>query len=125
MSKVITTEQAPLPVGPYSQAILKNGFLFISGQIPVNPQTNTVVESSLEDQVDQVMQNLKAILTSAGMSFSEVVKTTIFIRDMDKFKAINEVYRSFLTEPYPARETVEVSRLPLDVQLDISMIAAL
>ena len=125
MSKVITTEQAPLPVGPYSQAILKNGFLFISGQIPVNPQTNTVVESSPEDQVDQVMQNLKAILTSAGMSFSEVVKTTIFIRDMDKFKAINEVYRSFLTEPYPARETVEVSRLPLDVQLEISMIAAL
>lgn len=114
-----------MPVGPFSQAVLKNGFLFVSGQIPVDPVTNQVIEGSLEQQVKQVMHNIEAILTSVDMNFSHVLKSTLFIRDMGQFKIINEAYSSFLSSPYPARETVEVSKLPLNAEVEISVIAAI
>ena len=123
MKKIISTSNAPAAIGPYSQANLINGVLYISGQIPVDPETGKLVEG-IEKETHQVMKNLKAILEEAGMSFKNVVKATIFLKNMDDFAVMNDIYASYLnSESYPARETVQVSCLPKNVDIEISMIA--
>lgn len=123
MKKIISTANAPAAIGPYSQANFANGTLYISGQIPVDPSTNELVEG-IENETHQVMKNLKAILTEAGMTFKNVVKATIFLKDMGDFAVMNTIYASYLEEgTYPARETVQVSCLPKNVNVEISMIA--
>lgn len=125
MKKTIHTLNAPQAIGPYSQAILANNLLFISGQIPANPQTREIVEE-ISEATHQVMKNLEAILTEAGADFSNVVKTTIFLKDMNDFATVNEIYASYFKDGiYPARETVQVAKLPSDVKVEISMIAQL
>ena len=118
MKKQIATDKAPKAIGPYSQAIIANGMLYVSGQIPVNPVTGEV-NSDISEQTKQSMENIKAILMEAGTDFSKVVRCGIFIKNMDDFAKINEVYGSYFTEPYPARATVEVARLPKDVLVEI------
>ncbi|HIS27857.1 MAG TPA: RidA family protein [Candidatus Avamphibacillus intestinigallinarum] len=122
MLKDIKTDKAPAAIGPYSQAIQAGDFLYVSGQIPINPETGDVVEG-IEKQTEQVLNNLKAILTEAGTDFSKVVKFTIFLKDMETFGTVNEIYGSFLEKPYPARATVEVARLPKDVLVEMDVIA--
>lgn len=123
MKKTISTPNAPAAIGPYSQANLANGILYISGQIPLDPATGKLVEG-IEKETHQVMRNLKAILEEAGMSFGNVVKATIFLKNMDDFAAMNDIYASYLVEgAFPARETVQVSCLPKNVDIEISMIA--
>lgn len=122
MVKAIHTENAPAAIGPYSQAIQAGDFLFISGQIPVDPETGKIAEG-IEKQTEQVMENLKEILREAGSDFSQAVKFTIYLSSMDHFQTVNEVYGKYLIEPYPARATIEVSRLPKDVLVEIDCIA--
>ncbi len=123
MKKIISTSNAPAAIGPYAQANFANGVLYISGQIPVDPSTGKLVEG-IEKETHQVMKNLQAILTEAGMSFRNVVKASIFLKSMDDFAVMNEIYASYLEEgSYPARETVQVSCLPKNVDIEISMIA--
>ncbi|MCR1834117.1 RidA family protein [Oceanobacillus caeni] len=122
MVKEIHTENAPAAIGPYSQAIQAGDFVYVSGQIPIHPETGEVVEG-IEKQTEQVLKNLKAILEEAGVGFSQVVKFTIFVANMDHFAKVNEIYGSFLEKPYPARATVEVSRLPKDVLVEMDVIA--
>lgn len=125
MSKVIIhTNNAPAPIGPYSQAVKANGFLFISGQVAFNPATNQIEATTVEEEAEQVMKNLQALLTEAGMDFSHVVKTTIFLSDMSLFQQVNEIYGKYFTGNFPARETVAVKGLPRNVNVEISMIAA-
>jgi len=126
MKKIINTSQAPAPIGPYSQAVLKGNMLFTSGQVAINPSTGELVLDSIENETKQVMENMKAVLTEAGMDFSNVLKTSIFLSDMENFQKVNEVYASYFDEATaPARETVEVANLPKYVNVEISMIAAL
>lgn len=121
MVKSIHTEHAPQAIGPYSQAIQAGDFLFVSGQIPVNPENGEIVEG-IEKQTAQVMENLKAILKEAGTDFSQVVKFTIYLHSMEDFETVNKVYGDYLIEPYPARATIEISRLPKDVLVEIDCI---
>lgn len=121
---IITTTEAPAPIGPYSQAVQTGSMLFISGQVAINPATGNVETNDVAGETHQVMKNLKAILHQAQMDFSNVVKTTIFLTDMSLFAQVNEVYASYLTGDYPARETVAVKGLPKNVNVEISMIAA-
>ncbi|NTS43129.1 RidA family protein [Flavisolibacter sp. BT320] len=121
--KIINTQSAPAPIGPYNQAVLVNGTLYISGQVCIDPQTGNLKNRDIQDETHQVMQNLKAILSEAGMTFGNVVKTTIFITDMNQFSEINEVYGKYFNGNFPARETVQVSALPKFVNIEISMIA--
>lgn len=121
--KIINTAQAPAPIGPYNQAILVNNTLYISGQICIDAASGNLKNKDVQDETHQVMHNLKAILQDAGMTFSNVVKTTIFITDMGKFSEINEVYGKYFEGDFPARETVQVSALPKAVNVEISMIA--
>jgi 2-iminobutanoate/2-iminopropanoate deaminase len=125
MSKsIIQTNLAPAPIGPYNQAVKAGGFLFISGQIAINPETNTVEATTIEEEAEQVMKNLEAILTTAGITFNDVVKTTIFLSDMELFGTVNTIYGKFFTDATaPARETVAVKGLPKNVHVEISMIA--
>ncbi|MCK0156883.1 RidA family protein [Cellulophaga sp. F20128] len=124
MKKIITTPNAPAPIGPYNQAVLSGNTLYISGQIPINPKTGELVEGNIKAETEQSMENLKAILTEAGMTFEDVVKSTIFVKDMHQFSEINDVYgRYFNAETAPARETVEVANLPKFVNVEISMLA--
>jgi 2-iminobutanoate/2-iminopropanoate deaminase len=124
MKKIIQTQNAPAPIGPYNQAVLTNNMLFISGQIAFDPTTGELILSDISAETDQVMKNLKAILSEAGMTFENVVKTTIFISDMNDFAAINKVYGSYFEDATaPARETVQVACLPKNVNVEISMIA--
>jgi 2-iminobutanoate/2-iminopropanoate deaminase len=123
MQKIIKTDNAPAPIGPYNQAVKANGFLFVSGQIPADPKTGEIVKGSIEDETHMVMKNLQAILSEAGIGFSQVVKASIFISNMDDFAKINAVYGSYFTDNFPARETVQVARLPKDVNVEISVIA--
>jgi len=126
MKKIIFTDKAPAPIGPYSQAVLAGNTLYTSGQIPLDPTTGELVGGSIEAETKQVMENLKAVLEAAGADFSNVVKTSIFIMNMDDFAAINTVYGSYINEETaPARETVQVARLPKNVNVEISMIAVL
>jgi 2-iminobutanoate/2-iminopropanoate deaminase len=126
MKKIIFTDKAPAPIGPYNQAVLKGNTLYASGQIALNPTTGELVLDTIEAETEQVMQNMKAVLQEAGMTFEHIVKTTIFIIDMSDFAKINTVYGSYFNEKTaPARETVQVSCLPKNVNIEISMIAIL
>lgn len=120
--KPIFTKHAPAAIGPYSQAMIAGDFLFASGAIGINPETGEVAEG-IEQQTTQVMENLKAVLQEANTDFSKVAKFTIYLRSMDDFATVNDIYGSYLNEPYPARVTVEVSRLPKDVLVEIDAIA--
>jgi len=123
MKEVIYTKKAPEPVGPYSQAIDTGSLLFISGQIPINPQEGKLVEGNIGEKTEQVMQNINAILTEAGLNFDHVVKVSIFIKDMGNFAEINKVYASFFAAHPPAREVAAVNTLPLNSEIMISVIA--
>ncbi len=125
MKTIINSPKAPAPIGPYSQAVLSNGVLYVSGQIPIDQATGIVVSSSIEDETRQVMKNLGYILEEAGASFANVLKCSIFIKDMGQFAQINGVYGEYFPENPPARETVEVSQLPKGVNVEISCIAQL
>lgn len=120
---IINTKSAPAPIGPYNQAILTNGTLYISGQICLDPVSGQLKNRDIQDETHQCMQNLKAILSEAGMGFDNVVKTTIFITDMHQFSEINEIYGKYFSGNFPARETVQVAALPKFVNVEISMIA--
>lgn len=122
--RIINTKSAPAPIGPYNQAILVSGTLYISGQVCIDPQTGNLKNRDIQEETHQVMQNLKAILSEAEMTFGNVVKTTIFITDMNRFSEINEIYGKYFSGDFPARETVQVSALPKFVNIEISMIAA-
>lgn len=121
--KIIQSTEAPAPIGPYSQAVQVGNILYVSGQIPIDAASGAVVQTDITEETHQVMKNLEAILRAAGSNFAQVVKCTIFIRDMGQFSAINEAYGQYFPENPPARETVEVSRLPKDVNVEISCIA--
>lgn len=123
MKKIISTPTAPAAIGPYSQAILANGLLFTSGVIPIDPATNTLVEGDIKVQATQAIGNLKNLLEAAGSSCEKVVKTTVFIKNMDDFGTVNEIYQSFFQTECPARSCVEVARLPKDVLIEIEAIA--
>ncbi len=124
MKKIIKTEKAPLPIGPYNQAVLAGKTLYISGQIPMDPATKKLTGNTAAEQAGKVMENLEAVLDAAGLNFSHVVKTSIFLTDMNDFQEVNEVYgKYFDTANAPARETVQVAGLPLGVKVEISMIA--
>ena len=126
MKKIIFTENAPAPIGPYNQAVLKGNILYTSGQIAIHPKTGELVTANIEEETQQVMQNMKAVLEAAGMTFENVVKTTIFIMNMTDFGSINTIYGSYFNEKTaPARETVQVACLPKNVNVEISMIAVL
>ena len=123
MKTIINTKEAPQPIGPYNQAVAAGGFLFISGQIAIDPETGQLVTEAIETETHTVLKNLKAILTEAGLTFDHIVKTTIFLSDMNNFGSVNEIYGSYFTGNFPARETVEVSVLPKNVNVEISAIA--
>lgn len=126
MKKIIHTNEAPAPIGPYNQAVMKGNFLFTSGQIAIDPATGELFKGNIKDETRMVMENMKAVLAAAGMSFEHVIKTSIFISDMGTFGEINEVYGSYFDDANaPARETVEVANLPKYVNVEISMIASL
>lgn len=120
----IKTNLAPEAIGPYSQAIIEGNFVFCSGQIPINPETGAIIEGGIGEQTEQVIKNIKAVLKEAGVDLANVVKTEVYLSDMENFVLMNEVYaKNFTSQPYPARATVEVSRLPKDVLIEISCIA--
>lgn len=121
--KIVRTELAPAPIGPYSQAVLSNGTLYVSGQIPLDPESGQLITGDIRKETERVMESISHILKAAGMDFSNVVKCSIFIKDMNSFGEINEVYGQYFQENPPARETVEVSKLPKGVNIEISCIA--
>ncbi|QSQ08754.1 2-iminobutanoate/2-iminopropanoate deaminase [Koleobacter methoxysyntrophicus] len=121
--QAISTKKAPAAVGPYSQAIKAGGFLFVSGQIPINPETGELVTGDIKVQTHQVLKNVKAILEEAGLTMDDVVKATVFISDMDQFAAVNEVYAKYFGDVPPARACVEVARIPKDVGVEVEVIA--
>ena len=123
MKKVVNTTHAPAPIGPYSQAIEAGNFIFVSGQIPADPATGEIVSSDIKAETHQVMKNISSILSEAGINFGNVVKTTIFLTDMQSFAQVNEVYGTYFTDQFPARETVQVAALPKNVNVEISVIA--
>jgi 2-iminobutanoate/2-iminopropanoate deaminase len=121
--KIIQSNKVPAPIGPYSQAVIANGFLFASGQVAFNPETGELVLSDIQSETRQVMENIKAILEEASINFNHVVKTSIFLSDMQLFAQVNEVYASYFTADFPARETVAVKTLPRNVNVEISITA--
>ena len=123
MKTIINTKEAPQPIGPYNQAVDAGGFLFISGQIAIDAASGKMMTDDITTETHTVLKNLKAILTEAGLSFDAIVKTTIFLSDMDNFALVNEIYGSYFSGDFPARETVEVSVLPKNVNVEISAIA--
>ena len=125
MKQVIHTDKAPAAIGPYSQAIQIGQLLFTSGQIPIDPETGAIVEGGIQEQARQSLNNIKAILNAAGTNMGAVVKTTVFLQDMNDFAAMNEVYAQFFQEPYPARSAVQVGRLPKDALVEIEAVAQL
>ena len=126
MKKIIKTENAPKPIGPYNQAVIAGNYIFISGQIALNPESGQLITDEIKKETTQVMENLKAILSEASLTFENIVKTTIFLSSMDDFADVNEIYGSYLNDSTaPARETVQVSKLPVGVNVEISMIAML
>lgn len=122
---IIKSDKAPAPIGPYSQAVLHNNILYVSGQIAINAAIGKIVNDTIENETHQVMKNLRAVLKQAKMDFNNIVKCTIFVKDLNDFAKINDIYGSYFTSSYPARETIEVSRLPKDVNVEISCIAHL
>ena len=125
MKQVIHTDKAPAAIGPYSQAIQIGQLLFTSGQVPIDPETGAIVEGGIQEQARQSLNNIKAILNAAGTNMGAVVKTTVFLQDMNDFADMNEVYAQFFQEPYPARSAVQVGRLPKDALVEIEAIAQL
>ena len=125
MKQVTHTDSAPAAIGPYSQAIQIGDLLFVSGQVPIDPSTGAIVEGDIKAQAQQSLNNLKAILNAAGTNMGAVVKTTVFLADMNDFAAMNEVYAQFFQEPFPARSAVQVARLPKDAKVEIEAIAQL
>ncbi len=123
MKQIIHTNNAPQAIGPYSQAVMANGTLYVSGQIPVVPATGAIVSDKVEDQARQVMENVKAVVEAAGLTLDNVVKTTVFIKNMDDFAVINGIYSEYFKENCPARACVEVARLPKDVLIEMEAIA--
>ena len=123
MNKIVYSPVAPAPIGPYSQAILAGNTLFVSGQIAIQQSSGNLITGNIEDETTQVMINLSEVLKAAGLTFKDVVKCTIFLKDMDNFPKVNAIYAQYFTETPPARETVEVSRLPKNVSVEISCIA--
>ena len=123
MKEIISTDKAPAAIGPYTQAVKVGNLLFTSGQIPIDPATNTLVEGGIEVQARRVMENVKAILTASGADMDAVVKTVVFIKDMNDFAKVNEIYAEYFTGNYPARSCVEVARLPKDVLIEMEAIA--
>jgi 2-iminobutanoate/2-iminopropanoate deaminase len=121
--QIIESKKVPAPIGPYSQAVIANGFLFASGQVAFNPETGELVTSDIVAETKQVMENVKSILEAANLSFANVVKTTIFLSDMGLFAQVNEVYSAYFTSDFPARETVAVKTLPRNVNIEISVTA--
>jgi 2-iminobutanoate/2-iminopropanoate deaminase len=124
MKKVHKSDNAPKPLGPYSQAIEANGFVFLAGQIPIDPKTDQVITGDIEKQALLVMENIKAVLTAAGLTFNNVVKTTIFLTDLNDFNKVNAIYGKYITEMPPARSTIQVAALPKGVNVEIEMTAA-
>ena len=122
--KILSTPHAPAAIGPYSQGVSSQGFAFLSGQIPLDPSTGQIVTGDIAAQTERVIENLKAVLESAGWSLRNVVKTTVYLKNMDEFARMNEVYARYFSEDPPARATVEVARLPRDVRVEIDCIAA-
>jgi 2-iminobutanoate/2-iminopropanoate deaminase len=125
MKKVVTSAKVPKPAGPYSPAIIANGFVFVSGQVPVDPVTGQLVEGDITAQTERVMENIKLVLEAAGSSLDRVVKTSVFLKDMNEFGAMNAVFARYFTVDPPARATVEASRLPRDVRVEIEAIAVM
>ena len=125
MKKTIETANAPRAIGPYSQAVVFNGLAYLSGQIPIDPSTGQVIEGGVAKQTERVIENLKAVLEAAGSSLDKVLKTTVYLKDMKEFTAMNEVYARYFGSAAPARATVEVSKLPKDVRVEIDAIAAI
>lgn len=123
MKKIINTPSAPAPIGPYSQAVQANGFLFCSGQIAINPEDGSMNMDTIENETHQVMKNIKALLDAAGYTFNDVIKTTIFLKSMDLFAKVNEIYGSYFSDNFPARETVAAAGLPKNVNVEISVTA--
>jgi len=123
MKKIINTTSAPAPIGPYSQAVQAGNFLFVSGQVAINPENGELNLINIEEETHQVMRNLKAVLLEAGLTFDNVVKSTIFLSDMGTFAQVNEIYGQYFSAEFPARETVQVSVLPKNVNVEISVIA--
>lgn len=123
MKKIINTTNAPAPIGPYSQAIIAGGFLFVSGQVALHPETGELVMDDIKTETKQVMENIKAILTAAGVGFESIVKTSIFLKDMQNFSLVNEVYGTYFESDFPARETIQVAGLPKNVNVEISVTA--
>ncbi len=121
--QIIHTDHAPKAVGPYSQAVMAGDFLFCSGQIAIDPASNEVLKSGVKDQTHRVMKNIEAVLKQAGLSFGNIIKTTIFVTDMNDFAVVNEVYSSYLQAPYPARSTVAVLALPKGVNVEVEVVA--
>lgn len=121
--KIVSTAHAPKAIGPYSQAVVANGFAFLSGQIPLDPATQQLIDGDVAAQTEQVLKNLKAVLEACGSSLGEVVKTTVFLKDLGEFAKMNEVYAQYFAENPPARATVEAARLPRDVRVEIECIA--
>ncbi len=125
MKKIISTENAPKAIGPYSQAVAWNGLVYLSGQIPLDPATGQLVEGGIAEQTERVLENLKAVLQAAGSDLAHVLKTTVFLKDMAEFAHMNEIYGHYFAENPPARATVEVARLPRDVRVEIECVAAI
>lgn len=125
MREPVSTPNAPAAIGPYSQAIRAGDFLFVSGQIPLDPATGTLIQGDIAEQTHRVLRNLAAILEAAGASFQHVVKTTVYLADMSEFAAMNEIYGTYFPAPAPARATVQAARLPRDVRVEIDLIAYL
>ena len=123
MKEIIATDKAPAAIGPYSQAVKVGNLLFTSGMIPIDPATNTLVEGGIEVQAERALQNVKALLEASGSSMDKVVKTVVFIKDMNDFAKVNEIYAKYFTENFPARSCVEVARLPKDVLIEMEAIA--
>jgi 2-iminobutanoate/2-iminopropanoate deaminase len=125
MKDIVLTDRGPKPIGPYSQAVKSNGFVFISGQVALDPKTNDFVGADVRQQTERVLENLKAILEASGVTLTHVVKTTVFLKDMNDFAAMNEVYARYFTAAPPARSTVQAARLPKDALVEIDLIACL
>jgi 2-iminobutanoate/2-iminopropanoate deaminase len=123
MREIITAHKAPAAVGPYSVAVRQNGFVFLSGQIPLDPATGELITGSIEDQTKRVLENVAAVLEGAGLTMADVIKTTVFLKDMSNFSRMNEIYAGYFKDHPPARSCVEVARLPRDVQVEIEAVA--
>ena len=124
MKDIVHSDRGPKPIGPYSQAVKINGLLYLSGQIPLDPKTNEMIAGDIKAQTERVLENIKGILESAGSNLHHVIKTTVFLKDMNEFPSMNEVYAKYFTTAHPARSTVQVARLPKEASVEIEVIAS-